>query len=492
MKIQTLNRKVAVALFTLISALSVFYIVAAVQSTQMYQQEIQQKLNRTLADHIAKDIPLLSDGSANQDALKELFHTLMIVNPSIELYLVDTRGSILAFNAPPGKVQLQEIDMDQVLLFLQEANALPIRGTDPRNPDRSKAFSAAPVFENQQLAGYLYIVLGGENYDTVVEMIQESYILRLLFWTGLSAFVLSLGAAMVSFNWLTRRIKQMSAGVDEFNKSEFEAAINLQDWHREWNGDEIDKMGTTIERMSQVIVEQFQQLRQSDVARREMIANISHDLRTPLTSMQGYLETLQIKNAELSADDHDRYIELAIKHSKRLGLLIADLFELARLESPDSKACIEHFSLAELVQDVAQKFELKTAQKQLQLRCDIPGSSPLVKGDIAMIERVLENLIENAIKFSNEGGAIQISVTPGNGDLGVKVVDSGIGIAADEIPNLFQRFYCVDKSRSDKTMSNGLGLAIAHRILQLHDSTISVKSRPGEGSSFSFNLPIAV
>jgi signal transduction histidine kinase len=488
---QTLSRKIAIALLALVGLLSIFYIVAAVQSTQLYQQEIQQKLNRTLADHIAKDIPLLSDGTANQTALAELFHTLMIVNPIIELYLVDAEGSILAFNAPPGKVQTDRIDLSHVLVFLEETRALPIKGTDPRNPDRLKVFSAAPVYERQQLAGYLYIVLGGENYDNAVEMIRDSYILRLLFWIGVSAFILSLLAGLASFNWLTRRIRQMSAGVKAFDNSDFETAISLRGWNRASNGDEIDEMGTTIEHLSQVIVEQIQQLRLADVTRRELIANISHDLRTPLTSMQGYLETLQIKKGDLSDEELNRYIELTIKNSKRLSLLITDLFELAMLESPDSKAKIERFSLGELVQDVIQKFELKTAGKKLRVACDIPEYSPFAKGDIAMIERVLENLIENAIKFSNEGGSIQISVSPGDGNLEVRVIDTGIGIAEDEIPNLFQRFYCVDKSRSDGTHSNGLGLAIAHRILQLHDSTISVKSMPGEGSCFFFSLPIA-
>ena len=489
MILRSLNRKIAVTLFGLMGLLSVFYIVAAVQSTQLYQQEIQQKLNLTLADHIAEDIPLLSDGTANQEALKELFHTLMIVNPSIELYLVDTTGSILAFNAPTGKVLLSEIDLEHVLSFLDGGKALPIKGTDPKSRGTLKAFSAAPVYENGQLAGYLYIVLGGENYDTVVEMIRDSYILRLLFWIGIAAFVLSLAAGLVSFNWLTRRIRQMSAGVAAFNESQFEAAIDLQRWHRKSNGDEIDAMGTTIEKMSQVIVEQFRQLRQSDITRRELIANISHDLRTPLTSMQGYLETLQIKKNDLSTDDQNKYIELAIKHSKRLGSLISDLFELAMLENPDSVANIEQFSLAELVQDVTKKFELKTSQKKLELSCILPQDAPFVHGDIAMIERVLENLIENAIKFSNEGGTIRISVTPGESSLEVRVADTGLGIATDDIPKLFQRFYRVDKSRSDRIESNGLGLAIAHRILQLHDSTISVESMPGKGSCFSFDLP---
>ena len=172
-----------------------------------------------------------------------------------------------------------------------------------------------------------------------------------------------------------------------------------------------------------------------------------------------------------------------------MGSLISDLFELAMLENPDSVANIEQFSLAELVQDVTKKFELKTSQKKLELSCILPQDAPFVHGDIAMIERVLENLIENAIKFSNEGGTIRISVTAGESSLEVRVADTGLGIATDDIPKLFQRFYRVDKSRSDRIESNGLGLAIAHRILQLHDSTISVESMPGKGSCFSFDLP---
>jgi signal transduction histidine kinase len=491
MRIQTLNGKIAVALFALIGFISIFYIVVAVQSTRLYQQEIQQKLNRSLAEHIAKDIPLLSDGTANQPALEDLFHTLMVVNPSIELYLVNTQGAILSFNAPPGKVKLDKVALGPVRELLEGARELPIKGNDPRNPDRSKVFSAAPVYENQPLAGYLYIVLAGENYDTAVEMIQDSYILRLLFWIGIAASGLSLLAGFLSFNWLTRRVRQMSSGVEEFKNSEFKAAISLRGWRKQAGGDEIDTMGTTIEQMSQVIVEQFQQLRQADITRRELIANISHDLRTPLTSMRGYLETLQIKQDQLTTDEQDKYIELTIKHSERLSALITDLFELAMLESPDSKAHIEHFPLAELAHDVMQKFELKTSQKELQVSCEIPEDAPFVQGDIAMIERVLENLIENAIKFSNPGGTLTICVTPDAGNLEVKVVDTGIGIAEDELPNLFQRFYCVDKSRSDRAKSSGLGLAIAHRILQLHGGNIGVKSTLGKGSCFFFSLPIA-
>lgn len=491
MKLRTLNSRIAVALFTLTACLSLIYVAAAIYLMPLYQQEVQQKLNLTLAEHIAKDIPVLSDGSANQPALEDLFHTLMTVNPSIELYLVDPAGEILAFNAEPGKVQADSIELEQVRRYLDGSEPLPIRGADPRNPGLAKVFSAAPVYENETLAGYLYIILGGENYDTIVQMVRDSYILRLLLWIGIAAFGLSLLTGYLSLNWLTRRVRQLSGGVQGFNEQRFESPIQLTDWRRGKNGDEIDEMGSIIEKMSATIVQQLSQLRHSDTTRRELIANISHDLRTPLASMQAYLETLQMKIDELPESTRDEYLEMAIKSSGRLSSLISDLFELAMLETPGSKAEFEQFSLAELVQDVSQEFELKIKQSDLRLVCNVPKDAPFAQGDIAMIERVLVNLIENAIKFSKPGDTIEVSVTPEGSDLRVRVDDTGLGIAPEDVPRIFERSFRVDKSRSNDTKSSGLGLAIAHRIMELHERAIIVNSQPGKGSSFSFNLPMA-
>ncbi len=488
---RSLHAKLVAALFALVCAISLIYIALTVTTTRLYLQEVNQKLNRTLAANIVKETPLLQGDAVNQAALEELFHTLMVINPSIELYVVDPQGAILAYNAPPGKVKRARISLGPVQTFLAGGEEFPIRGDDPRNPRDSKVFSAAPLYVGERLAGYLYIVLGGEAFESVAEMIQESYILRLAAAVAAASLILSLIAGLLSFNWLTRRLRRLGAAVDAFKQGDFQVPMNLGAGRRNTRGDEIDQLGVTVEQMSQRIVDQIRQLHHADASRREMIANVSHDLRTPLTSLQGYLETLLIKEGELSEEERRHYLGLAAKHGRRLSQLTAELFELAMLESREADLHFEPFSLAELVQDVAQKFELEAEKRELRLETEIPEGAPFVSADIALIERVLENLIENAIKYTPEGGRIRLSLILGRGRIAARVSDTGVGIPEADIPHIFDRFYRVEKSRGEGPEGTGLGLAIAQRILQLHGSPIQVESEPGAGTSFTFELPVA-
>ena len=488
---RTLYGKLVAALFALVATISLIYVGLTVTTTRLYLQEVNQKLNQTLAASIVAETPLLHGGTVDQAAFEGLFHSLMVINPNIELYLLGPDGVILSYNAPPGRVRRGRVSLAPIRAFIDGAEAFPIRGDDPRDPQGRKVFSAAELREGPRLAGYLYVVLGGEAFDSVARMIQDSYILRLAVGVGLASLALALIAGLVSFNWLTRRLRRLSAAVEAFKQGEFQAAMSLGPWRRGPRGDEIDELGITVEQMSQRIVDQIRQLRHADATRRELIANISHELRTPLTSLQGYLETLLIKEGTLSEAERRHYLDLAAKHGKRLSQLTAELFELAMLESQGTELHFEPFSLAELVQDVAQKFELEAEKHGLVLETEIPAGAPFVSGDIALIERVLENLIENAIKYTPQGGRIRLALVPGPGRIAARVSDTGVGIPADEIPHIFERFYRVEKSRGEGPEGTGLGLAIARRILELHGTAIVVESKPGNGTSFSFELPTA-
>ncbi len=488
--IGTLYGKLVAALLGLIVLIGLLYVGLTLMTTRLYLQEVNQTLNRSLAAGIVGETWLMRDARINETALKDVFHQLMVINPGIEVYLLDGDGKILAFSAAPDKVKRKRISLAPVRAYLDGNEDLPIRGDDPRGLDREKVFSVAPIETDGRLEGYLYVVLGGEAYDSVAEMFQRSYIFRLSAGVIAAGLLLTLAVGLIAFNLLTRRMRRLTQVMETFKQSDFQQPVNLAGWRR-GGGDEIDRLGVTFEAMSRRINDQIEELTHADASRREMVANISHDLRTPMASLQGYLETLQIKEDSLSPEERRHYLDLAVKHGERLARLIAELFELAMLETGDAKLNLEPFSIGELVQDVCQKFRLEAETKKLRLEADIPTDAAFVAGDIGLIERVLENLIENAIKYTPEGGDIRLSLVAGPGRITARIADSGRGIAKEDLPHIFERFYRAGERHRGEPEGTGLGLAIAQRILQLHGSPIEVDSALGRGTTFSFYLPVA-
>jgi len=253
-------------------------------------------------------------------------------------------------------------------------------------------------------------------------------------------------------------------------------------------GDEIDRLTVTFKQLIDRIQTQMEKLKKADSLRRELVTNVSHDLRTPLATLKGYIETLFLKNKSLSADDRKHHLEIAIRHCERLSQLVDELFELAKLDSHEIQVRYEPFNISELAHDVVQKFDLSAKEKQLSMQIDLDPGLPFVNADIAMIERVIENLLENAVRHTPPGGSIRLTLSPQNADIAVGVSDTGCGIPGDDLPFIFDRFYQREKTRTDQTGTSGLGLAIARRVLELHNKPIRVESTPGSGTTFTFLL----
>ena len=206
--------------------------------------------------------------------------------------------------------------------------------------------------------------------------------------------------------------------------------------------------------------------------------------------MQGYIETLLIKADTMSPEQRDKYLRIARKHTVRLGTLIGDLFELSKLDSASVTPNLETFSLPELVQDIAQEFQLESERKDISLSIDTASDAAYTIGDIGLIQRVLENLVRNAIKFTPQGGEVTISIAERPEALRVAVSDNGPGIPDDDIPRIFDRFYRAVGGEEARSDSSGLGLAIVKRILDLHGSRITVTSKVNAGTRFEFELPL--
>ena len=225
--------------------------------------------------------------------------------------------------------------------------------------------------------------------------------------------------------------------------------------------------------------------------RGDLIANVSHDLRTPLVSLRGYLELLVLKGDTLAPATQRSYLEIALRQSEHLATLIDELFELAKLDFKGLQIEREPFQFAELAVDVLQKFQLAADRQQVALRVEAAAALPPVNADLSLIERVLDNLIGNALQHTPEGGSVEVGMQCDGARVIARVTDTGRGIASGDLPLIFDRFYRVDKSRHRASGGAGLGLAIAKRIVELHGSTIAVDSQVGQGSCFSFTLPVA-
>lgn len=486
---RSLYSKLAVGLAGLFFVVGLSFVGVTIFSTEMYQREVNQKLNSKLAEQIVAERLLMKENRVNQEALEEVFHMLMVINPGIEIYLLDSEGRILAYSAPKGKVKRKRVDLRPVKRWLDGDMTIPLLGDDPRNPDNKKVFTAARIPEKGTLEGYLYVILGGEIYDSVVQKLKGSYILQLSAWMISASLLFALIAGLILFSVLTRRLKRLASVMDAFRLGETAKRIDLPVKRRGRSTDEIDRLGSTFKEMAGRIEEQMEELRKSDALRRELVANVSHDLRTPLATLQGYIETLLIKEDHLTEQERRRYLEIAIRHCERLSKLVSELLELAKLDSYEIRLKREPFNLSELVQDVVQKFQLKAEEKQIHIVTNFEEGLSFANADIGLIERVLENLMENAIHYTPQGGTIRLVLTPGRDDISVQVSDTGRGIPEEELPHIFNRFYQLDKSRKGERHS-GLGLAITKKILELHDRSIKVTSSPGSGTTFTFHIPV--
>lgn len=485
----TLYRRIAAVFFFLVISIGYIVYEMILYSATMYQQELTQKLNATLAQHIVAEEPLLTNQKVNQPALKSLFHWLMVINPSIELYLLDSGGKLMAFSAPEGHVKRSHVSLAPIHQYLRGEQQFPLMGDDPRGQQRQKVFTVAPIpnSDSNSPAGYLYVILEGEAFDSATDMIKDSYVLRFT-TTGLGlGLLLALAAGLAAFGLLTRRLRLLSSIMAGYKENNDHSTHRYPDPGH--SGDEIDQLGLNFNRMADRIDQQVEDLIQTDAKRREMVANVSHDLRTPLTSLHGYLETLLLKDDQLSKKERRTYLEIAAAQSTRLNQLINELFELAKLDSSETVLSVEPFSLAELAQDIILKFMLVAENKGIKIETDFSNNLPFAYGDIGLIQRVLDNLIENALRYTLSGGKITLSITSKSDNIMVRVSDTGQGIPEEELTHIFDRFYRLDKNRSSVKNNAGLGLAIAKRIIDLHGGNIRATSKINQGTSFSFALP---
>jgi two-component system phosphate regulon sensor histidine kinase PhoR len=238
-----------------------------------------------------------------------------------------------------------------------------------------------------------------------------------------------------------------------------------------------------------VVLHDVTELRRLERVRQDFVANVSHEFKTPLTAIQGFAETL-LAGALDDPSNNRRFLEIIRNHAIRLARLTNDLLKLARIEAGKLEVEFSTVGLMELIEACAETTLLKADRKEITLEIEVPPKLPAVRGDAGLMRDVLQNLLDNAIQYTPHGGHIRVTADAGDRDAVVTVADTGIGIPLADQERIFERFYRVDAARSREAGGTGLGLSIAKHIVEAHGGRLWVESTVGQGSRFSFSIPL--
>ncbi|MEO6277332.1 HAMP domain-containing sensor histidine kinase [Roseateles sp.] len=482
------SARLSLALVALLCSFGAGVALVGARALETHQQETLQRLSQGLARHIVEHWPGLNEaqgGDADRRSLDAVLDMLMVVNPAIEVYLLEADGRVRAYLGDPQAVHQSRVALAPVQAFLDGA-PLPLRGTDPRTPagHAGKIFSAARFPASARRApGYLYVVLEGQAAAQIAGSISHQRL-----WQG---GLLMLGVALLAtlvvglstLMQLTRPLRRLALRMQAYRPGDGDAAAPPQ-------ADEVRAIEQAFERMAARIERQTTEQADTQAAHREVVANVAHDLRTPLTALHGHLEAL-LRELPEAPPAAQRHLRIALDQSDKVRRLSQQLFELASLQSSQQIAHVECFRLDELVTDAVQKFSFAPGSPSVALAGPPPG--PLVlKGDLQLVERALTNLIDNALRHAPDAGTVQVSVQRDAAQVSVVIEDQGPGL-----PTEVRRRLDAGLSLREPPISRpgggfgGLGLAIAQRIAQLHGGSLSTRPASHGGTVLCLALPLA-
>jgi signal transduction histidine kinase len=297
---------------------------------------------------------------------------------------------------------------------------------------------------------------------------------RFFIWGGLVAVAIAVALAFLLSRRTLVPVKALTSAAERLGRGDFSQRVQIKD------RGELGELARTFNSMAG-------DLERAENLRQNMVADVAHELRTPLSNIQGYLEAL--RDGVMKPDKET--IRSLYEEALLLSRLVDDLQELSLAEAGELKLVRRAEDIGELIRQAVAAVEAQQKAKELSLSVDLPEKLPPVDIDSRRIGEVLRNLLENAVAHTGKGDTIKVTARPLDKLVEVSVTDTGEGIPAKELPNIFERFYRVDKSRTRATGGSGLGLTIARRLVEAHGGQIEVQSEPGKGSRFAFTVPVA-
>ncbi|WP_313530202.1 sensor histidine kinase [Anaerotignum sp.] len=424
---------------------------------------------------------LIQQGRKVAVAFGNAYRTGNLNNLSYELQVLEEyMGAGILMVNEDGVVVLASPGLDEMMIGQSFAYQELVEGVKDGNIV-SMETKATPLFEVPTLVvGYPLSIgqmVGIFMCRSMPEMEQSLYE---MYQVGIASiffvFLFAVGVSYVTSQRMTRPIQEMNEAAKVIASGNFEQRVKII------SNDELGELGRSFNHMAE-------SLQNNDKTRRDFIANVSHDLRSPLTSMQGFLTAMI--DGTVPAEKQERYLQIVLEETVRLSRLTEGIVDLSRAES--SKIILDEsdFDLNELIRGNINLLEPQLNEKNAVIKAIFADQVTMVHGDIDKISRVIQNLMSNAVKFSPVGGLIEVETTKTERrKVLVSIKDHGIGISQEDQKYIFDRFYKADRTRNQDMHGSGIGLAIVREFLQAHNEGITVKSVEGEGSTFVFSLKL--
>ncbi|MGI9945984.1 sensor histidine kinase [Vibrio hyugaensis] len=410
----------------------------------------KQSLHKELASHMRDDNPLMIGTDYNPKALKSIFHTLMLIGPDFEIYFLDSQGNITTHAAPEGAEIMGAVDLNPIKQFLND-QPFPILGEDPRNRGEHKVFSVAAIEELGSTVGYLYVVIGSTRHDAIANAQVDTPYIALAGLVLVSILGFALGAYVLVKRSLLNPIERVTNQLQQQAEHDF----RLQpDFTRQVP--ELVPIAHSYQMMAKHIQQQFLQLEYQSSHRRQSLLQLSHDLKTPLSSVLGYLETWRLQHPE-----SDPLIDVAFRNCEKLSTQLHSLLDAARKEAPMPNYEYRPVELSALMAECAETMQSQFSRKEVELKVEV-GDKIKTVGDKGLLERLVLNLLENALRHSPIGSAVHCQAH----------------LSEDKTRIHFTFINHIEKNAEGGSL--GIGTKIVQSILMLHHSYLETNATPSQ------------
>ncbi len=478
----TIFRRFILVISGLILVMGALFMAITYFATNYYHEASTQLLNRDVAAHIAKFTSPFTTSGINKQKADSVFQDAMVLSPTVEVYFLDTTGKVVYFHSSEKEIKEWQVGLAPIQQYIASNGADFLKGIDPKDPDHPKIFSAAEVPGPQGSLGYIYVILDSKKSQSIIGMISGSHIMNLLAEAFVVIILLSFLFSFIYLKRTSKNYQRMINVLQRFENGDYEARFDIKP------GDELEPVTNAFNKMANLLASSINKLTRSEQERKNFIATISHDLRTPLSIARGYTETLLLKKGTTTPDEQEHYSKLILNKIFQIEHLANQLFELSKMDAVEFRAKLEPFVLSEVVHGAIDTFQPKASAKKIGLTYSGPNNMVWIKADVALIERVVQNLVDNAIKNTPEAGTIQVSMAVDSSRASLRIENSGkplspdllqwVNHVGDEIPSAAKRPH-----------KSGLGLMIVERVLRLHHTSLRAFTESGK-NVFCFDLPL--